>query len=923
MATSDGSIVFKTDLDNSNLEKQMKDAERSIDSLKKKIEGHEFDRSFAEKQMQRADEAIAKTKERIDQLKAEMESMGDIGSMDDGQRERYKSLQTQQDNAYSTLGRHLDTYDKFDAAWHKANDSIDIYEKKLEKVQERSAGLAQQYARPFSLLGSTASGAMQRVQDAVNRARTAMSSFATRMASMLKQTLVFSVMYKALGLLRDGIGSAIMQNQRFAASWSALKATVQGFGIGVANIVAPVIASVVNVATAMVMNLARLVDMVFGTRIVAAIEQARSAAEESWRQTDESLQAQKDEAERLEALSRAEQQAAERAAKAEGDQGKAAKDLAKEQKKANAQVLAFDELNKLAEESSEDLADAMDDYSPSDLGGDGVDPSLYEPIDASQYMQPDWDAFDVGKIDAKLAELMSVLALALMAVGAILCFSGINIPLGLSLMAMGALLLYTVYQEAWDKLPQETKDAITSAFEIAGIVLLVLGAVLAFSGINIPLGIVMMGAGAILLWPAAALNWERMSEDVQTAVTAIFVILGELLLVIGAVIAFSGANPPLGIGLMIAGALLLGAAVGLNWEYVQSNFERIIPVIEEVLGSALLVIGAILTFSSANLPLGIGLMLAGAVLLGRALTIDWDQMPDKVKMVIVMIESVVAPAFLVLGAVLAFSGINLPLGIALLVAGALMLMHIEKLDWDKMPEGVKDTVTNILGTIGTALIVIGIILCVTGVGIPLGIALIVAGAAAYASAAAINWDFISNKVKEIWYNIKRFWDTNIAPVFTWRFWANIFKSIINGLIEQINNGLSAFDSFINGLAGGVSDILNFFGVEGWSFSIGTPRIPYLAQGAVIPPNREFMAVLGDQSHGTNIEAPESLMRQVVREETGPMLADVVAALLNNGGGAKGDVVLMVGRKELARETLRGMQELRTTGELAGSGIVFA
>ena len=44
------------------------------------------------------------------------------------------------------------------------------------------------------------------------------------------------------------------------------------------------------------------------------------------------------------------------------------------------------------------------------------------------------------------------------------------------------------------------------------------------------------------------------------------------------------------------------------------------------------------------------------------------------------------------------------------------------------------------------------------------------------------------------------------------------------------------------------------------------HIPRLAQGAVIPPNREFMAVLGDQKQGTNIEAPADLIRQIVREE---------------------------------------------------------
>ena len=46
------------------------------------------------------------------------------------------------------------------------------------------------------------------------------------------------------------------------------------------------------------------------------------------------------------------------------------------------------------------------------------------------------------------------------------------------------------------------------------------------------------------------------------------------------------------------------------------------------------------------------------------------------------------------------------------------------------------------------------------------------------------------------------------------------------------------------------------------------NIPKLAQGAVIPANREFLAVLGDQKHGNNIEAPESLIRKIVREEGG-------------------------------------------------------
>ena len=43
-------------------------------------------------------------------------------------------------------------------------------------------------------------------------------------------------------------------------------------------------------------------------------------------------------------------------------------------------------------------------------------------------------------------------------------------------------------------------------------------------------------------------------------------------------------------------------------------------------------------------------------------------------------------------------------------------------------------------------------------------------------------------------------------------------------------------------------------------------MPYLASGAVIPPRSEFMAVLGDQTSGNNIEAPEGLIRKIFREE---------------------------------------------------------
>lgn len=62
--------------------------------------------------------------------------------------------------------------------------------------------------------------------------------------------------------------------------------------------------------------------------------------------------------------------------------------------------------------------------------------------------------------------------------------------------------------------------------------------------------------------------------------------------------------------------------------------------------------------------------------------------------------------------------------------------------------------------------------------------------------------------------------------------------------------------------------------------------PSNRQGAVIPPNKEFMAVLGDQKSGNNIEAPESLIRRIVREESG------------NGKGSTYNVTAQVNRRTL-------------------------
>lgn len=127
---------------------------------------------------------------------------------------------------------------------------------------------------------------------------------------------------------------------------------------------------------------------------------------------------------------------------------------------------------------------------------------------------------------------------------------------------------------------------------------------------------------------------------------------------------------------------------------------------------------------------------------------------------------------------------------------------------------------------------------------------------------------------------RRAWN-GIKDIFAgiWNAMASVIKSPVNLIISFMNAMLRGFQRMQNGFASAMNHmnirlpkwLQKFTGWSSVGFNIGywSPNyIPYLAKGAVIPPNKEFMAVLGDQKNGNNIEAPESLIRQIVREESG-------------------------------------------------------
>lgn len=107
------------------------------------------------------------------------------------------------------------------------------------------------------------------------------------------------------------------------------------------------------------------------------------------------------------------------------------------------------------------------------------------------------------------------------------------------------------------------------------------------------------------------------------------------------------------------------------------------------------------------------------------------------------------------------------------------------------------------------------------------------------------------------------WDEDVAPWFTAEKWKELGENAIKGLANPIIDGIN---SIIEGLNSFSIDIPKIKGLtDGFTWGFNIPKIPKLAQGAVLPANKPFMAVVGDQKYGTNIEAPLETIKQALAE----------------------------------------------------------
>lgn len=286
MANADGSIIFSTEIDN-------KKAQAELDKLEKKIASLEIKASQAgakkiplEEQADSLGVALDDAKQKLEALKASGASPGAIGA----QSETVTSLQYQWDQVNNKI-------DRYNREIEKANGDIDV-------SKSRAGELAAQLA--------SAGRNTEKMSAGVKKAEKSAKTFASRMKSVVRSALVFTVITQALSKFRDWIGNVIKVSPEATAAIAKLKGALLTLVQPLVNIIIPAFTKFVNIIAAIISKIASVFAVLTGS----TVESSRAAAKALNQQTS-----------------------------ALNGTGAAAKEAKK-------QLLGFDEINQLTEDTS-------------------------------------------------------------------------------------------------------------------------------------------------------------------------------------------------------------------------------------------------------------------------------------------------------------------------------------------------------------------------------------------------------------------------------------------------------------------------------------------------------------------------------------------------------------------------------------------
>lgn len=679
MANADGSIIFSTEIDN-------KKAQAELDKLEKKIASLEIKASQAgakkiplEEQADALGVALDDAKQKLEALKASGASPSAIGA----QSETVTSLQYQWDQVNNKI-------DRYNREIEKANGDIDI-------SKSRAGELASQLA--------SAGRNTEKMSAGVKKAEKSAKNFASRMKSVVRSALVFTVITQALSKFRNWIGDVIKVSPEATAAIARLKGALLTLVQPLVNIIIPAFTKFVNILAAIINKIASVFAVLTGK----TVESSRAAAEALNKQTS-----------------------------ALNGTGAAAKEAKK-------QLLGFDEINQLTEDTS---------------GGGG----------GSGAIAPDFSGFDDTEDELNtILGIVGAIATGLLAWKIASQFTdSLSMIGGIALAAAGAFALVYFWLDAWNN----GVDMQNFLGMLAGAAALAGGLAIAFGSTAAGIALVIGGLAMLVVGIKDVIENGFTLENTLT---------------------------------IIAGLLAAGLGIGLltgNW----------IPLLIAGIAAALI---ALVSFTGHGEELinglketidGFGKFFKGVFSGDMEMTAEglkqiWDGLKNTWNAVIDSIRDAWNMFIEWL------RGKNPELAAIFETYG-------------KLAADLYNTAKQILS---------GFITFISGV-------------------FTGDWNRAWEGVKEIFRGI---WNRIVAIL---EGAINLIIGGINWMIRQLNKIQIKAPDWLGG------------GTIGFNIpAISTVSIPRLAQGAVIPPNREFLAVLGDQKNGTNVEAPLETIKQAVAE----------------------------------------------------------
>lgn len=714
--------------------------------------------------------------------------------------------------------------------WDGVQKRVEAVDASIAK-DTRSLGRMSNRAGELSAQIAGASKSSTALAAASKKADKYMDRFSRRVKGLVRRVFVFGLIVQGLRSVREWLGKEVKTNDQATKAISRLKGALLTLAQPFVNVLLPAFTSFVNLLTQFVTAMAKITAVLFGS----TIDQTKKEAENLYKESD-----------------------------ALNETGKSAK-------KAGKALASFDEINKLGGDNKEKT---------------GPDFNFSE--------NENWLDKMLGSAAEKVATALILAGIAFIAIGASVGSIKMVIT-GLLLIGAGLFVAEeTGVLQSWvDTLGlNNVAEFIVTAVILAGIAMVAIGAATG--------NILLVIAGLLLIGLAVlyAKNSGMMDDWAETLglnraasfITAALLIAGFALIAIGAATG--------NILMVVAGIALIaiGIYVGVksgtftDWASalkLDSAFEYVTAAMQ-IAGIAMIAIGAAMG--------NIVIVLAGAALLGFGIAAEaigqerleawWE------KLKLTSVAQWISVALLLGGiALVAFAAatanpILLAVGLGILGMGITAAINeghlknwVETLGLNK-----------VVGWVSVALMLAGIALIAFG-AMNMNIFMLLAGAALLVSGFAVGTT--TNKFQS-WVET-----LHLNEVSGWVSTAMLLLGIalvaIGAMtlnVPMLLAGAALLGVGIAAKAGGFNSTKSVSGGNPVARSampaISPASVPRLATGAVIPPNREFLAVLGDQKQGNNIEAPESAIE-----------AAVARGMAQYGGGNQ-TAILKIGEQELGR-----------------------